>query len=155
MSQHSRQPADALHAGGSQHSSTPRWLTIFCLLAGFGDAVTGLLLVVAPAFTLTLMGITLSPSVSSSELIYVSFVGVFVGSVGLSYLYPLLGDPTHRLRRWREVLEVTALLRFSVGLFVTWSLVAGDLPWGWVSVPLTDFTLATVQLLILRKLAPL
>jgi len=131
----------------------PRWLAVFCLLAGLGDALTGLLLLIAPAFTLALMGIATAPSTSSTELTYLRFVGVFVGSVGLSYLYPFFLSPAGRLHRWRVVLEVTALVRLAVGLFLTASLMVGDLPLGWISVPCTDFTLAVVQLLILRRLA--
>lgn len=131
----------------------PRWLGIFCLLAGLGDSLTGLLLVVAPAFTLALMGIASSPPVARLEWTYLRFVGVFVGSIGLSYLVPFAAQPCHRLRRWRGVLEVTALVRFAVALFITGCLVAGDLALAWISVPLTDFTLAVMQLLILRRLA--
>lgn len=125
-----------------------RWLKLFCLAAGACDATTGLLLVAAPALTLRLMGISDLPA----EPIFLRFVGVFVGAVGLAYLYPFWLDPARRLARLTGVLEITALVRLLVGTFVAASLVLGALALPWVSVALTDLGLATAQLVLLGRL---
>ena len=53
------------------------------LLTGFSDASTGVLLLAAPGLALRLMYL----SVPSDALIYISFVGAFVLSVGLSLIH--------------------------------------------------------------------
>lgn len=125
-----------------------RGLKLYCLAAGACDAATGLLLVAAPALTLRLMGISALPA----EPIFLRFVGVFVGAVGLAYLYPFWLDPARRLARLTGVLEMTALVRLLVGTFVAMSLVLGALALPWASVALTDLGLATAQLVLLGRL---
>ena len=121
---------------------------LYCLVAGAGDAATGLLLVTAPLLTLALMGIPATPS----EPIYLRFVGAFVGGVGLSYLFPFC----YRDRRRTEntlavVLEVTALIRIGIALFVGWAIATGRLPTAWVSVLATDLVLAVVQIVMVMR----
>ncbi len=118
-----------------------RLISVYSLLAGAGDGMTGVLLVGAPGFTLELLAIPVP-----AEPIYLRFVGVFVGCVGLAYLYPFLlpGSP----RRWQRqavVLEVTALVRLAVALFLTVAMARGALAVAWITVLLTDLSLAAAQ----------
>jgi hypothetical protein len=121
------------------------------VLGGGADAATGLLLLAAPARVLALLG---APQPAASPLATAMlpwrWVGVFVGAVGLAYLYPLL--PRWRnAARLRGVLEVTALLRAAVALFVTATLLASALPPGWWLVAATDAALAASQVALLRR----
>lgn len=125
-----------------------RWLDLYSLAAGACDATTGLLLVAAPALTLQLMGISPAPA----EPVFLRFLGVFVGAVGLAYLYPFLLDPARRLARLAVMLEVTALVRLLVGVFVTACLLSGALALPWISVASTDLSLAIIQLVLLGRL---
>lgn len=124
------------------------WIGRYCFLAGAVESLTGLLLVAAPAATVALFGVTDAPE----DPIFLRFVGVFVGTVGLAYLYPLVLDPSNRPLRRVVVLEVTALVRVMVALFVAVALTVGALALPWATVGLTDLTLALVQLTLLRRM---
>jgi hypothetical protein len=100
------------------------------------------LLVVAPALTLRLMGIERVPA----DPTFLRFVGVFVGGVGLSYLYPWVLDARRRDQRVRTVLEVSAGLRLLVAAFVFASVATGALVARWSMVAITDLAFALVQL---------
>jgi quinol-cytochrome oxidoreductase complex cytochrome b subunit len=118
-----------------------------CLVAGYCDFLTGVLLLAAPAFTLASMGVTATPA----EPILLRFVGVFVASVGFSYLYPWLLDPRSRLARVRTVFEVTALVRLAVAAFVGAGVLGGALEMSWSTVAATDLAFAAVQIAALRR----
>ena len=112
------------------------------LAVGAMDAVTGLLLVVAPAFVLKLLGI---PVPSPDALVFLSWMGVFVAGVGLSYGLVLIdrkSGPT--------VWMITALVRVLVGVFVSWRIMDGSLVPLWAVVALTDLIVASGQLALLR-----
>ncbi len=126
-----------------------RLITVYCLLAGACDAVTGALLVSAPIATLKLMGVADLPA----EPIYMRFIGVFVGSVGLAYLYPFLFTDRSGVRQ-AVVLEVTALVRLGVALFLGISIARAALAPAWSTVLLTDLGLAIAQLWMLTILTP-
>ena len=119
-------------------------VTTFQWLAGLMDTVTGLLLVFAPDFTLRLMGLTPSADV------FVSFVGVFVLGVGLSYLLLPLFAP-HAAARWEAQWLVTALIRGLVALFLVAEIAAGRMESAWLAVAATDGVLALVQSVGLRR----
>ncbi len=123
-----------------------RWASLLCLLAGSADSLTGALLVASPALTLRLMGIGTVPA----DPVYLRFVGVFVGAVGLSYLFPFAGDLARRAMRLRTVLEVTALVRACVAAFVALAISSGALELAWASVAVTDAGLAAIQIGMLR-----
>jgi hypothetical protein len=109
---------------------------------GAMDAVTGLLLVVAPALVLKLLGI---PLPSLDALVFLSWMGVFVAGVGLSYGLVLIdrkSGPT--------VWMITALVRVLVGVFVSWRIMDGSLVPLWAAVALTDLIVASGQLALLR-----
>ena len=121
---------------------------LFCAIAGGGDAVTGLLLVSAPALALRLLGIP-HPG---GDLIFMRFVGVFVGCVGLSYLYPwLLRDGLRRARRVVTVFEITAGFRLAVALFLGIAVAAGSLELPWMTVGVYDAIVALAQIALLVR----
>jgi hypothetical protein len=88
------------------------------------DLVTGILLIVAPAMTLTLMGIEGLPA----DAVFLRWIGVFVGAVGSFYFYPLLIRPrSARASAMRTVWALTAAVRLAVGLFTLISIAVGAL----------------------------
>ena len=118
---------------------------LYTALAGGIDAITGPWLVVAPASALAAMG------ADPEGDVFISFVGAFVGAVGWSYLWALwrwlkYGDTAFLQSVWR----VTILFRLAAGSFCAAQLVARELDLGWLSVPVTDFLLAGVQIWLLR-----
>lgn len=121
---------------------------LFCLLAGGGDAVTGLLLIAAPRLVLRLLGIT----VPDGDLAFLRWVGVFVGCVGFAYLYPwLLEAGVQRSRRVLALAEMTAGVRLAVALFVGIAVAAGWLDLPWVAVGGYDALVATAQIGLLAR----
>ncbi len=117
-------------------------LAAYQWLAGLCDASTGLLLIFAPVWTLHLMGIHHIPARSE----YVSFVGVFVLAVGLSY-WLAAGRPLNARNAalWRAVWSVTALVRSLVALFLTAEILTDRMEAAWFSVAFTDGLMAALQ----------
>jgi hypothetical protein len=124
---------------------TRAWIAFFCWLAGACDAATGFLLVAAPGLALRLMRVSPAPA----EPIYLRFIGVFVGGVGVAYLYPWVVERSRRWLRVAAVLEITAGLRLAVGIFVLLSVASGALVPAWLVVAATDLGLAAAQILML------
>ena len=86
--------------------------------------------------------------------VYLRFLGAFVAGVGASYLYPLLLAALagrDRPGRLPAVIEVTALVRTGVALFVAGAVAAGALAAPWLSVAGTDAALAALQLWLLAR----
>jgi hypothetical protein len=122
-----------------------RVLLGYQLLTGLSDTATGLLLIFAPALTLRLMGV----HAPQDALPFLSWIGAFVLSVGLGCLYGASVIRTaHKLE---TVWLLTAITRGLVALFVASSIFTGTLPFGWISVPVTDAALAILQTIGLRK----
>lgn len=120
---------------------------LFCAVAGGGDAATGVLLVAAPALVLRLLGI--SPD---GDLVFLRLAGVFVGCVGLSYLYPwLLRDRLRRARRVVAAFEMTAMFRLAVALFVGVAVASGALEMPWLAVGAYDAVVALAQIGLLAR----
>ena len=124
-----------------------RSLTIaYTALAGGMDAVTGPWLVLAPASALAAMGVDPEP-----DAIFISFVGVFVGAVGWSYLWALQRWLTHGdVAFLRAVWRVTILVRLAAGTYCATQIALDNLAPAWASVPVADFALAAAQLWLLR-----
>ena len=118
------------------------WLA---LAAGGLDLCTGLGLVAAPAQVLGLMGVAVP---GPEALVFLRWVGAFVSAVGFSYLWALGRRDVSLLR---HTLELTIWFRLAVGLYSAWAIATGRLPAVWVSVPITDFTLAAAQAWLLRR----
>lgn len=125
---------------------TDRRAALLCLLAGGGDAGTGLLLVAAPALVLRLLRIA-----PAGDLTYLRFVGVFVGCVGLAYLYPWLLGGRRRAGRMAAVLEMTAGVRLAVALFLGLAVAGSRLALPWITVGIYDAVLAIAQLALLHR----
>ena len=120
----------------------------YTAVAGGIDALVGPWLVFAPASALAAMG---AEPEFGEDLLFVSFVGAFVGAVGWSYLWALWrwlrrGDTTFLRAVWR----VTILLRLAAGSFVVAQLALDNLDLGWFGVPLADFLFAGIQFSLLR-----
>lgn len=119
-----------------------QWLT------GLSDTATGVLLCVAPEFTLRLMGFHVTPDADP----YVSYIGAFVLSVGLACLYGVL---LIRRRAPKSNLEVvwllTAFSRSAVAIYITSAVVTGTLERGWLGVAVFDGVCVTIQAIGLRK----
>ena len=119
-----------------------RFLLLYQILTGLSDTLTGCLLVAAPAFTLRLMGL----HIPEASHIFLSYIGVFVGSVGLACLYGgLLLARTVFVEKLEVVWLVTAISRGLVALFVIAHIASGRLDPGWLIVAISDGLLATFQ----------
>ena len=90
-------------------------LFAYQLVTGLSDTITGILLCVAPAVTLRMMGVR----APADALPYVGYIGAFVLSVGLACLY---GARILRLPSSTERIEtvwlLTALSRAAVALYL-------------------------------------
>jgi hypothetical protein len=125
----------------------PRLVFAYALLAGAGDAVTGLLLLAAPALTLRLMLIPDLPA----EPIFLRWVGAFVLATGLYYFLPWLQrEPARRTAELAVVLRLTCVVRGIVALFTLSAVLTGALSWHWLSVTGCDAVTAVLQLIMLR-----
>jgi len=125
-----------------------RILLGYQLLTGVSDTSTGFLLVFAPAVTLHLMKL----HSASDALPFLSYVGVFVLSVGLACLYgAMLTTPKVRAEKLEVVWLLTAVTRALVALFVLAKVFSGTLESGWVTVAITDGFFASIQAVGLAK----
>jgi len=123
-----------------------RTIITITVLAGAGEFLGGLLLVLAPAWTLSLMK---APAVH--EPVFVGFIGCFVSGVGLSYLWGLAAwSFTGSLQRLRTAWEITIIFRILAGSFVLFHVIRGTLASPWLSVPLTDWLWVIVQALLIH-----
>jgi len=120
-----------------------RWLLLYQYLAGVCDAGTGLLLIAAPAWTLGLMGLTILPQ----PIAFVRYIGVFVLSVGLTYLWSAILWPLRERAHiaWTTQWMITALIRTLVALFIVWQVACAAIEFRWISVALTDAAFALIQ----------
>jgi hypothetical protein len=122
---------------------------IYHSIAGLSDTSTGLLLLFAPAFTLRLMGVTESPN----PLYFARYIGVFVLSVGATYLLiPAVrrGSPDSAIW-WRAQWAITAFIRSLVALFVLGQIALGIMESAWIAVVFTDAAFAGIQWIGLRN----
>jgi len=125
-----------------------RILLAYQLITGLSDTATGALLMVAPDFTLRLMHLR----APADALVYVSFVGAFVLSVGLACLCGAVLAFRGGCQRKLEIVWVlTALPRASVAIFVAAQILVGALQAGWLAVALFDGACVLVQAIGLRK----
>lgn len=121
--------------------------SIYSVLAGTCDGLTGIMLLVAPVFTLQLMGIKTVPT----EPVYMQWIGAFVFSVGFSYFLPFIsGNAEIKNRRMISVFEFTAFIRIVIVFFSGVSIARGNLDPAWIAVTLTDIILAAIQITFLK-----
>lgn len=117
-------------------------LIAYQLLTGSSDTATGLLLIAAPELTLLWMRL----QSSTATLPFLSYIGVFVLSVGLACLYGgLLVVKEASAARLEVVWLLTALTRGLVSVFVISEIFTGRLAPGWATVAWTDGILALIQ----------
>jgi hypothetical protein len=124
--------------------------TVFAyqLLTGISDTSTGAMLVIAPEFTLRMLGLR----ASSGALVYLSFVGAFVFSVGLCCLYgALLVHRQEAQARLEMVWLLTAFPRASVAVFLMDAIAVDHLAAGWLTVAAFDAICVVIQAIGLRK----
>lgn len=114
------------------------------LAAGLMDAGSGLLLICLPELALGCMGVHLP---ESGSMVFIRFIGAFVFSVGSLYLIGLWRVYIAEERMPLSViLGATAWVRLVVCVFTTFAIVSGALTPGWMTVPLTDGLLASLQI---------
>jgi hypothetical protein len=101
--------------------------------------------VFAPALVLPLMRVAVP---AGDGLVFLRWVGAFVGAVGASYLLAVMCGGTARLR---AVMEFTIPFRLAAGGFSAVAVLLGWLPVMWASVPVTDLALVGVQVWLLLR----
>jgi hypothetical protein len=119
-----------------------QFLKFWSVAVGSMDAVTGLLLIFFPSLVLGLLRI--DPP-SPDALVFLSWMGVFICGVGLSY-----GLALGRRSRGETVWAFTALIRGMVAVFLTVRIMNGSLAPAWAVVGVSDAFVAVVQIAILR-----
>lgn len=119
-----------------------KFLRFWSVAVGSTDAVTGLLLMFFPSVVLGLLNI--DPP-SPDALVFLSWMGVFICGVGLSY-----GLALGRRSRGETVWVFTALIRAMVAVFLTVKIIHGSLAPAWAVVGASDAFVAVVQIAILR-----
>jgi hypothetical protein len=126
-----------------------RLLLGYQILTGLSDASTGVLLIVAPATTLHMMRL----HAPQDALPYLSYVGVFVLSVGIACLYGggLLETRPVQVQKLEAVWLLTAITRGLVAIFVVAKIFSGLLEPGWITVALTDGAIALLQAIGLAR----
>lgn len=123
-------------------------LLAYQLVAGFSDTSTGALLIVAPLFTLRMLGLV----VPADATPFLSFIGAFVLAVGLSYLYgALLVRRAGGVQRLEAVWLLTAIIRSSVAIFVLAAVLNGSLAPGWLAIAIFDGICVLIQARGLRR----
>jgi hypothetical protein len=119
-----------------------KFLRFWSVAVGSMDALTGLLLVFVPGLVLGLLNI--EPP-TSDALVFLSWIGVFVTAVGLSYGMALGGRT-----RGETVWAFTALVRILVAVFLIVRILDGTLASSWALVGASDGIVGVLQIVILR-----
>ncbi|MEO8617337.1 MAG: hypothetical protein ABI600_19550 [Luteolibacter sp.] len=120
-----------------------KFLRNWSVAVGAMDAITGLLLIFFPGLVLGLLGI--APP-APDALVFLSWIGVFVMSIGLSY-----GLVFGRRGRGETVWVFTSVVRAMVAVFLTFKILSGSMAGAWGLVGVSDAVVAVVQIVILRK----
>jgi hypothetical protein len=121
-----------------------RFLKFWSVAVGSMDALTGLLLVFAPGLVLRLLKIE---EPSADAMVFLSWIGVFVMAVGLSYGFAL----GKRRGAGEAVWMFTALARILVAVYLTIQITRETMAPAWALVAFSDGLVAMVQMAILRK----
>jgi len=118
------------------------------LAAGLSEVFTGAFLILAPVFTIQLMGLAASPESAP----FLSLIGAFMLAVGLVYLYgALLVRRTRGAGRLEAVWLLTAMIRSSVAIFILDEVLKGNLPGGWLVIAIFDGICVLIQARGLRR----
>ena len=117
-------------------------LLAYQILTGLSDTLTGLLLIAAPALILRWMRL----HAADDTLPFLSYIGVFVLSVGLACLYGgWLAQQVGPADKLEVVWLLTAITRGLVAIFVVVKVASAALEPGWSTVALTDGAFAIFQ----------
>jgi hypothetical protein len=133
-----------LVAGAEDQMTKSNFLKIWSVMVGAMDALTGLLLILAPASVLRVLRIE---APSPDAMVFLSWIGVFVMAVGLSYGLAL---GKHR-GRGETVWMFTALVRTLVAVFLVIQITRETMAPAWLAVALSDGLVAMVQMVVVRK----
>lgn len=118
-----------------------QWVT------GLSDTMTGVLLCVAPEFTLRLMGLHSSGEIAP----YLACIGAFVFSIGLAGLYGVVLFEYESFERLEVVWLLTGFSRSAVAIYIFKAVLAGSLEHGWMCVAAFDGLCVVVQAIGLRQ----
>jgi Na+-driven multidrug efflux pump len=118
------------------------FIKFWSIAVGLMDAVTGLLLILAPELVLRMLSI--KPP-SPDALVFLSWIGVFVMGVGLSYAMAL-----GKRARGEAVWAFTAMIRILVALFLLVRITDGSLSAAWGVVAVSDALVGMLQVAIIR-----
>lgn len=117
-------------------------------LIGLSDTGTGVLLCLAPLFTLQIMG--LHPPQDAAP--YIAYIGAFVLSVGIACLYGvLLLMQQANVERLETVWLLTAFSRSAIAIYILKSVLSGQMEPAWITIALFDAACAMIQGIGLRK----
>ncbi len=117
-------------------------LITYQLVTGLSDTLTGLFLIAAPELTLHMMKLR----APTDALQFISYIGVFVLSVGLACLYGAwLAARVGSADKLEVVWLLTASTRILVAVFIVTKIASGDLETGWATVAFTDGAFAILQ----------
>lgn len=120
------------------------FLRYWGIAVGSMDALTGMLLIFEPASVLRLLKIEAS---SPDAMVFLSWIGVFVMAVGLSYGFAL---GKHR-GAGQAVWRFTSLVRILVVVFLVIQIIRENMAPAWMAVALFDGFVAMAQMVMLRK----
>lgn len=126
-----------------------RWIIAFQYAAGLCDTCTGLLLIAAPELAVRMMRVETAPS----PIVFLSYIGVFVLAVGLSYLWIAWRSPLSQetALAWKTQWQITALIRSAIAVFLAVAIAAHQLDIAWLLVAFTDGVVACIQWLGLYR----
>ncbi|MEN8678469.1 MAG: hypothetical protein ABF391_00345 [Akkermansiaceae bacterium] len=129
--------------------NSKRFISLFHYGTGLMDALTGLCLIVLPSWTLGLMGVN-----PPGDLVFLSYIGVFVFAIGAShFLVGQFPSDIASRERWKTIWKVSALARLCVAVFVLVKITSGQLETAWISVTATDFIVAMILINFLKRRA--
>jgi len=117
-------------------------LLAISLGAGAGDVMAGCALLAAPQWLGHILG-----DVPLQASIFLRYLGVFVGCVGLSYFYGLLAWKwSGQRQRLAVVWELTSFFRLAVALFLVVAVATSQLNARWLAISAVDGSWALLQL---------
>ena len=119
-----------------------RFLKFWSIAVGLMDVLTGLWLALSPAGVLRVLHI---PLPSPDALVYLSWIGVLVMAVGLSYGFAL-----GKRGQGEAVWMFTSLARILVAVFLTTRILDESMAKGWALVAVADAVVAVVQISVMR-----
>ena len=121
-----------------------KFLKFWSVAVGSMDAFTGLLLIFVPGLVLRLLKIE---APSPDAMVFLSWIGVFVMAVGLSY-----GLALGRHRAAGETVWLfTSMARILVAVFLVIQITREIMAPAWLLVAVSDGVVALVQMVVLRK----